>query len=292
MRLQDVCWTGRLDDVGFLSRIYDLKDMSSYDGRFANAAGDIWQHRINNLDWEPDWVFDDPRFGLLRGPDDQFLRFLAETVHPIVRPDAQEVQRLVATFNELLRVDGWELHPATSISGRPVYSARRLVLGGHATRAAKAVADVLDADYVTQQITRMETAIEFDPELAIGTAKELAETICKSILDERGASVNKGWDLPQLVKATAKELNLAPDQVPDAAKGAETIRILLSSLASVASKMAELRNLYGTGHGKTAATKGLQSRHAKLAVGAASTLAVFLIETHEVRKAEPDDGSK
>jgi hypothetical protein len=29
---------------------------------------------------------------------------------------------------------------------------------------------------------------------------------------------------------------------------------------------------------------GLTPRHAKLAVGAASTLAVFLVETHKVRK--------
>ena len=35
-----------------------------------------------------------------------------------------------------------------------------------------------------------------------------------------------------------------------------------------------------TGHGKAAGAKGLSSRHAKLAVGSASTLAVFLAETH------------
>lgn len=34
--------------------------------------------------------------------------------------------------------------------------------------------------------------------------------------------------------------------------------------------VAELRNHYGTGHGKAAGTKGLQPRHAKLAVGGAT----------------------
>ena len=42
---------------------------------------------------------------------------------------------------------------------------------------------------------------------------------------------------------------------------------------------AELRGLYGTGHGKHANTEGLSARHAKLAVGAAATLVTFLFET-------------
>jgi hypothetical protein len=51
-------------------------------------------------------------------------------------------------------------------------------------------------------------------------------------------------------------------------------------LATITQGIAELRNQYGTGHGKAAGAKGLGPRHAKLAVGAASTLAVFLAETH------------
>jgi hypothetical protein len=44
-----------------------------------------------------------------------------------------------------------------------------------------------------------------------------------------------------------------------------------------------MRNHYGTGHGKHAGTKGLQARHARLAVGAASALAAFLAETYHDR---------
>ena len=67
------------------------------------------------------------------------------------------------------------------------------------------------------------------------------------------------------------------------AKAAETIKRLLSNLATITQGVAELRNHYGTGHGKVASAKGLQPRHAKLAAGAASTLAVFLAETHNDR---------
>ncbi len=76
-------------------------------------------------------------------------------------------------------------------------------------------------------------------------------------------------------------LPLAPEDLPDAEKGAEPIRILIKSLGTVAGRIAELRNLYGTGHGKVASARPLELRYARLAVGAAATLATFPFETHE-----------
>jgi hypothetical protein len=57
LRLEAAAWNGTLDDVEFLSRLYDLTSLPSSDSRFKDAAGDIWQHCINNDDWESDWVF-------------------------------------------------------------------------------------------------------------------------------------------------------------------------------------------------------------------------------------------
>ena len=56
-------------------------------------------------------------------------------------------------------------------------------------------------------------------------------------------------------------------------------------IEQITNGIAELRNSYGTGHGKDAKSKGLSPRHAKLAVGAATTLAIFLVETHLERGA-------
>ena len=41
-----------------------------------------------------------------------------------------------------------------------------------------------------------------------------------------------------------------PEDIPEKAKAAETIKRLLSNLATITSGIAELRNSYGTGHGK------------------------------------------
>lgn len=83
-------WAGRLPEDEFLARLYDLTTVPSTDQRLSNAAGDIRQHRLNWSDWPDDWVFYDARFNLLRSSDESFLRFLCETIHPVVRPDSAE----------------------------------------------------------------------------------------------------------------------------------------------------------------------------------------------------------
>jgi hypothetical protein len=78
LRLNQTNWHGRLTETEFLSRIFDLNQLSSTDGRFKNMASDIVQHRYNNLDWEDDWIYDDHRLNLLKCEDPQFLQFLYE----------------------------------------------------------------------------------------------------------------------------------------------------------------------------------------------------------------------
>ena len=121
----NISWSGRLEETEFLARLYDLANMRSTNGRFSNAAGDIFQHRIRNYDWNDDWVFYDPRFNLLHAPDEDFLRFLVETIHPVVRPDPTEAHALVQAYNQELAADGWELTEVKQISERPVFGARK-----------------------------------------------------------------------------------------------------------------------------------------------------------------------
>jgi hypothetical protein len=118
------------------------------------------------------------------------------------------------------------------------------------------------------------------PSLAIGTAKELIETCCKTILAQRRKTLPGKPDIPELTKATLKELKLVPDGIEDSSRGSDVMKRLLQNLGTIGNNLAELRSLYGTGHGKHAHTEALTPRHAKLAVGAAATLATFLFDTH------------
>ena len=116
--------------------------------------------------------------------------------------------------------------------------------------------------------------------------RNFVETICKTILDEREEQYAKNDDLPALVRKTTKVLQLTPDDVTNTARAAGTIKRMLMNLATLVQGSTELRNGYGTGHGrsKSQTQQRLRPRHARLAVGTATTLGVFLYETHEARQ--------
>jgi len=276
-----------MDEIAFLGRLYDLEALPSTDHRYTTASRDIIQHRVSNYDWDDDWVFHDPRFKLASGPDEVLLGFLAQMVHPVVQPDTERAAGIVSDLNRLLMPDGWMLKPQRQISGRPVYAPARAGSGGGlAVSFAHETAVRIDTEYISQQVTRMEGAVDTQPDLAIGTAKEFVESICKTILDERQEPYGRNDDVPALVRKTTKVLQLTPDDVADTARAADTIKRMLMNLATLVQGSAELRNAYGTGHGRSqihARQQGLTPRHARLAVGSAATLGVFLYETHETR---------
>lgn len=286
IQVEKFWWSGRLEEIDFLSRIFDLDNLPSTDSRFENAAGDIWQHRINNpTDWEDNWIFSDKRFDLLNCDDSIFLNFICEMIHPIVRGDSTEVNQLLQIFNENLKDDNFELVEKSRISGKPIFTGRSKIIGKDSIekRGGK-LKQIFNAEYVSQQINLMEASIEIAPHMSIGLAKELIETSCKSIFEDKGEIYEKNWDLPRLMKETTKLLKLTPEDIPNEVKAAASIKQILGSLSSVVQGIGEIRNEYGSGHGKDGKFKGLQPRHAKLAVGSASTLAIYLLETHEVRK--------
>ncbi|MEC1424137.1 hypothetical protein [Bacillus subtilis] len=117
-------YSGQLDEIEFLKRLYDLKSMPSSDYRFSDAEGDIWQHTINNDDYQYCWVFEDERFPLKDGNDEIYLRFICEIFHPAVRIEKGYWMDFLTEINKLLQHDGYELYPAEKISNRDVYSWR------------------------------------------------------------------------------------------------------------------------------------------------------------------------
>jgi predicted ATPase len=119
-------WYGELDDIEFLERIFDLDSLPSYDSRFSTAREDIFQHRINNNDWEDEWIFRDNRFNIIGTDDNTFFRFICEVIHPRVRSNEEQVQILLTSFNQQLYKAGYELVVRTRISGKPVFESKRL----------------------------------------------------------------------------------------------------------------------------------------------------------------------
>lgn len=183
----------------------------------------------------------------------------------------EEREAIASRLLTLLRFDGF-----TWVSGRLVREGALPNLED-LTKASPAIAGA----HLSQQIQRMRDAVDTDPALAIGTAKELIETVCKTILEERGKPVSGAPEIADLTKAVLRELRLVPEGVHEQKRGADLIKGILRSLGTIGNDLGQLRGLYGTGHGKSARTVSLPARHARLAVGAAATFVTFLFETHQ-----------
>lgn len=148
---------------------------------------------------------------------------------------------------------------------------------------AKSVDEAFSSEYISQQIKLMLSTQETYPAEAIGKAKELLESCCRTILKERNVQIEDKWSFQQLVSKCLEELDILPAKVEVSSPIVGSLKKIYGSLKGIVAPIAEIRNEYGTGHGKTADFIGLDSVHAKLLVGMSSTLVQFLWESHKNR---------
>ena len=278
-----VFWNGRLDDADFLNRLYDLSSMPSYDHRYRDAEGDIRCH-VGWNDWDSDWVFTDSRFNLLHADDKSFLKFLCEVFHPAVTrnsvedPDSPEMYML-EEIQKIIRSEGYELYEIKRMANKPVFTWREVGSSQTIQKQAEALKQAFNSDYLRTQIDQMQKSVDINPTDAIGKAKELIESCCKTILEDDGIAVDEGWEIPRLLKETMTVIEVLPSGLLNTTVEDSTKK-LLGNLSQMPFQLATIRNKMGTGHGKSNSFTGLEPRHAKLAVGSASTLCWFLWESH------------
>ena len=138
--------------------------------------------------------------------------------------------------------------------------------------------DLRNAAQLRMTIERMQRTIESDPSLAIGSAKELIESCCRTVLKERGVDLRHYVHMHELVDQALRAVPLVPRDIERMWKGEESVHRIADSLASLAHGLTDLRNGYGTGHGRDAQAKPLTARHARLAVSAAAAMVTFMLE--------------
>ena len=145
---------------------------------------------------------------------------------------------------------------------------------------------VFSSEYIHKEIDSMYNEVTTSPTDAIGKSKELIESCCKSILDEMNVKWSKNWDLPTLCNETLGRLNLTPRTILDTDPVNEQLKAVCGNLRGIVTKLGEIRNVYGSGHGKDDEFKGLEERHAKLAVGCSSTFCIFVWDTWQEMKSQ------
>ncbi len=207
---------------------------------------------------------------LFFGDDDYEGNVLA--VLPWIIGEDREKLRVVEEF---VGLEQWLRENDTGLHAE-LYDIGEIVSLGEVEHAAKQ----LDIVELNKHASRIRHGIQDDPEQAIGSAKELLETTLKAVLGIKGERSTD--DILALLKRAQKELELDPKSVEDEVPGKDTIKRTLSSLGQIVAGVAEVRNLYGTGHGRHR-SRELKLAHARLVVNAAITIATFILEVANER---------
>lgn len=177
-------------------------------------------------------------------------------------------------LNRVLRYDGFELQQ----QGLRV----RLITAGHGTPVVEqlsGMAETISFDTVRRDLDRALSSLETDPEDAITAACSTIESVCRSVLIELGEPLPAKKDVQGLFNAVKRPLGLSPDRSDLDSRIADDVRTTLGGLATVIQGIGALRTHAGDAHGRERGYTRVDARIGRLSIHAASTVALFLIET-------------
>ncbi|GAC1378494.1 MAG: hypothetical protein NVSMB48_00040 [Marmoricola sp.] len=195
----------------------------------------------------------------------------------------QEVFRNLDAVTQFAKVDEWLREHDRKLFDKVFEDADDAALpDGTVLSAAEAAAVRLKVGEMRRQVDRIRRDHEADPEAAVGQAKELVETVCKTILGMTGDSGEEAETVPALVDKALRHLGVHPATLEDNGDQvqAHAMKRMMGGVASVLNGVGELRNKRGTGHGRSGAPV-VDDAVARLAVGLVLTSVVYLCELHE-----------
>ena len=135
--------------------------------------------------------------------------------------------------------------------------------------------------YIEEQVNGIELAVLENPGLTFDLAKTLIESVCRTVLNERGISFEPDDDLPKLFKAVRINLPFLPASASGEAKVRKSLEQTLSGLHIAIIGVCELRNQCGfASHGASGPRPAMESVQAFLAAEAADTIVGFLYRIH------------
>jgi hypothetical protein len=157
------------------------------------------------------------------------------------------------------------------------------IMGAALAGPSKSLGDRIEAEgipVIEIEYRRALETVERDPEAAITAACSILESVCKTYLEVQNLPLPNKQVLGPLWAATAEHLGLTPKVMAD-----DDLKRILQGLYSIADGIAALRTHEGSAHGRGALKSyRVGPRHARLAVHAAHTMALFVLETWEARK--------
>lgn len=176
------------------------------------------------------------------------------------QPSSEQPQEAVRVLRRALQHRGWDL----TDEGRLVQLGDiDLSTGGR---------EALD-----EQLNRLRHNQE-DPAALLGGAKDLLESIAKFVLQETAMLPDRKMDYPEVLTLAFDRLDLMPKGVDSSMPGATQVKSIYQAARTTTIAINELRNLQGTGHGRTLPT-GVTVEAARYVIREAAHVAELMLTT-------------
>jgi hypothetical protein len=152
-------------------------------------------------------------------------------------------------------------------------------------RSLQKEVDLMNVESVEYEFKRAIENVVKDPYEAVSASCNILEAIFKVILEERKMEIPKTQDLQGLWKVVKKELGFDSTRVEDS----DLVQIL-TGLSAIIGGTAALRTHASSAHGRGPFRYHLEERHVLLAVHAAHSVALFVIQTWKDKRTATGSG--
>ena len=156
---------------------------------------------------------------------------------------------------------------------------------GAPSRALKDFIKDRDIASIESEFNRALSNVDTSPREAVSAASNILESVCKTYIEEEALELPARQDLKSVWLVVRKSLGLDPSVIED-----QDLQKILTGLISIVDGIGSLRTNASSAHGAGKKNYKLESRHARLAIHGAHTVALFLLKSWEKRGPEFSPG--
>lgn len=136
-----------------------------------------------------------------------------------------------------------------------------------------------DVAAIDLEFNRALSNVESNPREAVSAASNILESLCKVYIDDEKLEKPAKQDLKPVWAIVRKHLGFDPSLIED-----QDLQTILSGLISLVEGIGALRTHASSAHGAGRKSYKLEPRHARLAIHAAHTVALFVLESWKKKR--------
>lgn len=136
-----------------------------------------------------------------------------------------------------------------------------------------------DITTLNEEFDRALRTVETSPKDALSSACNMLESVCTVYIEQELLTKPAKRDLQPIWSVVRKDLGFDPSQVED-----QDLKEILSGLIATVHGIGAIRTHASSAHGGGVKSYSIEPRHARLAIHAAHTVALFILESWDKKK--------